>query len=288
PFQDDITIDFSITPSVSITVKEVLRVGHSKDDYYYINNPNTYKTVKEEYVSSYKIPTRLYFDNNGCYINLRFINQSGKVIDEKGWTIKPVTDSIDLNPEEHVNDPYVAYNCQTSIRNEIALPIEEKFQFPDYIDYFNIDVYHRLDLNSLSFKYSSAASFKYGSCSLTYYDFDGVFPYLEHDEEHKVTIPLSLSISNQKAVFSYRDIMYVNSKTLQMSLKEKEGFVKTRFFYLPVNKKEKLLEEKMYVDLKEAGLSKNDIHWELTYLANRNVVGDCDDSDYCVVEDENA
>ena len=283
-FQDDFTIDLTITPSKSAKIKEVLKVGHNSGDYYYVVNPNTTKNVKDAYISQYTIPSRLYFDENGCYISLSFYAENGELYDQKGWYIKPVTPSIDIYPENYINTPYTAENIYTSLTLRSYLSLNETFQFPDYIDYFNIDVYHRLTLDSISFQYTSLRAFSYSGASLTYYDFDNVFPYIEHDNQHRISVPLSISMNNKTASFSYRDVMWVHPKTLQMSLTEKEGFVRTRHFYMPVNKKSYLLEEKMQITVWEAGGSKNDIHYELSYLASRDLIGDCNNSDYCVVE----
>ena len=285
-FDNDVTIDFKIIPSKVATIKEVFKVGHNENDFYSINNPNFYKTVEGEYHSYYTLPTRMYFDENGCYVRLEFKDATNKVIDAKGFYIKPVTPSADIDPAQYVSAPYIANNVQTVYNRFLTLAISEEFQFPDYIDYFNIDIYHRLDLDSISFTYNSIAKFVYGEAYLTYYDFDNVFPFISHYNEHRISIPLSVSINNKKATFSYKNYMYVHPKSLQMSLETKEGFVKTRYFYLPVNKKDYLLDEKMSIDLYEAGHSKNDIHWNLTYLANRDLIGDCDSSDYCVVGEE--
>ena len=285
-FQENFLLDLTITPSRFTEVKEVLKVGHTEDDFYFIDNPNYVKSVKSSYTLQYTIPSRLYFDENGCYVSLSFYSANGSLYEERGWWIKPVTPSSDIYPENYVNEPYTANNISTIVRMFGYSSISESFQFPDYIDYFNIDVYHRLDLDSITFKYSSLKPFVYDSAYLTYHDFDNVFPYVDHNAKHQISIPLTISMDGTNAMFSYRDVMWVNPTTLQMSLVERRGFVRTRHFYMPVNKKEQLLEDRMQITVKGAGWSKNDIHYDLSYLASRDLIGDCDNSDYCIVEVE--
>ena len=85
---------------------------------------------------------------------------------------------------------------------------------------------------------------------------------------------------------NYLHEMYVHPKTLMMSFISRSGFVKTRYFYMPVNKKEEMLDEVVDITINKCGLTKNNISWHLSYLANQNLIGKCSNSDYCIVEGE--
>ena len=71
-----------------------------------------------------------------------------------------------------------------------------------------------------------------------------------------------------------------------MSFNPEEDFVLTRYFYLPKNGREDLIDKKMNVYLYGAGLGSSNITWNLTYLAGQNLLGDCSDSDYCIVGEQ--
>ena len=76
--------------------------------------------------------------------------------------------------------------------------------------------------------------------------------------------------------------MYVNPQTLDMSLVKYDGFVATKYFYLPINKIDLLLDQIFTIHFDEFGYGKSNFSWDMRYLNNRNLIGDCDNSDYCI------
>ena len=80
--------------------------------------------------------------------------------------------------------------------------------------------------------------------------------------------------------------MYVNPTSLEMSLVAKPGFVATPYFYLPKNKCEELLDQTFTIMVEEFGHGKTRFNWDIKYTNNHRLIGDCSNSDYCVVGEE--
>ena len=77
--------------------------------------------------------------------------------------------------------------------------------------------------------------------------------------------------------------MYVNPYTLEMSLVERDGFIETDKFYLPIGKEEMLENNvKMYFYFSDIGRSGVNARYDISYLKDYNFFGECDDSVYCV------
>ena len=76
--------------------------------------------------------------------------------------------------------------------------------------------------------------------------------------------------------------MYVNEKTLDMSLNPKEGFIPTDHFYLPINKSSDLLDEVFTLTFNHFGHGDSNFTWDMRYTNSRNFIGDCQNSEYCI------
>ena len=281
-FQEDSTITFKVNCTGSSICSEKFSCGPSQNDIRY-----SYKTESHVSGSTYKckvtLPTYMYLSESGMYCRIQVLGSDGRVVKTLSFTIYPITTNQTINPQDYISKQYTINYARYSISRDRFSSTSEKYSFPDYLDFLNIDTYYRLDLSGVHFNCSPIGTYSYESAYLEISDYHSIFPYLFHDNNHFVHIPLKITSNGSKRSFSFANTMYVHPKTLEMSMFLIDGFVPTRYFYLPVNKKKEMQEERVIVSIKHGGYAKSNITWDLSYLANNNVIGRCADSDYCIV-----
>ena len=161
----------------------------------------------------------------------------------------------------------------------------EEFGFYGFIDYFKVNNYYRLDIHNLYIDYYCFKDFPGGEAYLHFTDYNGVFSLMDSYDPlvPMFDVPLRFLWEPPEIYFLFPETMYVDPTTLQMSLTAKPGLVATHYFYLPRNKLSLLLDQDFYLEVKHLGHSNSYFSWKIRYLTNRNLIGDCDNSDYCVV-----
>lgn len=285
-------IDINISANQKIyTSYLTVYVGLSSSNYSYSKQYSSFTLAangtKKQTIT---LPTREYLTSNGMYIKfvLTYHKDLGGTdqTTTKSFVIYPVESKANIKPEDYITSPCTNHYVSYQFNNGVLTSSDESFQFPDYIDYFNIDTYHRLDLNSVSFNYTCSSSFTYSSAYLQIFDENNIFPYIDKNEDDYFLVPLKVTKNGNTYKFSFKNQFYVHPKTAQMSFDPEEDFTLTRYFYLPKNGREDLLDTKMNVYLYGAGLSASNISWNLTYLASQNLLGDCSDSDYCIIGEQ--
>ena len=286
--------------NVDITVKTDNRLygcflktyaGLSEGNYSYSKETSEFNIAAGgSVVKTITLPTRDYLTSNGMYIKLSLFysetfDAPKKNID-RTFVIHPIDAVSNIKPENYINAPCINKNVSYLLNKFTLTKENEQFQFPDYIDYFNIDTYHRLNLDSVTFSYTCKRSFTYSAAYLRIYDHTNAFPYISKDGDDAFMVPLKVITVGNKMGFAFKNKFYVNPDTAQISLEAKAGFVLTKYFYLPKNGREDLLDKKMDVLLFGAGYGSSNITWNLTFLASNNLLGDCSDSDYCIVGEQ--
>ena len=229
------------------------------------------------------LPTFSYLTPNGMFCRLTCVEKYGNTSKEFLFTIYPAIKNHTINAGSYISSSFNNLYASCSFFSGNLFYATEKFQFPNYIDYLNIDTYYYLDVSSVDFIYTLKTSMPYESAYISFEDSDNLFPYIQHDEEDYISVPLKIIKKGLFSTFEYAKTMYVHPKRLQMSLVPLEGFVATKHFYLPVNHKEDFLDRKIHIEIKNAGVCNTNIIWDLSYLANTNIIGSCSNSDYCVV-----
>ena len=286
------TIDIKITSSSRLYSSYVtVYAGLSQSNYSYSREYSSFNlSANGTKTQSIVLPTREYLTSNGMYIKLvvtyHDVLDGPSATSTTSFVIYPTVLNHDINPEEHIFTSYKIERASYILTAGRLRTIDESYLFPDYIDYFNIDTYHRLDLDSVSFTYVGASTFSYSSAYLQIYDDDNVFPYIHKNNDGYFLVPLIVNKTANKYSFAFKNQFYVNPISAQMSFDPEEGFVLTRYFYLPKNGREDLIDKNMNVYLYGGGLASSNIRWNLTYLASQNLLGDCSDSDYCIVGEQ--
>ena len=231
---------------------------------------------------SLKLPIQNLLGKNGIDCIISLIDLNSEEICSHSFSLKPSSYS-----KINVKDYLTSYRINNDVvvdPDRYATCHQEKYIFDSFVDFFNEDNYYRLNLRKISLTYSCFQSFPGCTAKLRFTDYNKVFPYLDNsDQIPSFEIPLRYVVEGSKVYFDFPELMYVNPRTLEMSLNARPDFKLTRYFYLPINRKNLLIDQTFALEVSDFGYDKTSFTWNLTYLNNRNLLGDCNNSDYCVV-----
>ena len=280
----DVSLTGTLTSTNGYTgVRERLSVAPKGGTYSYFHTTASHDVVKgRPYSVSLPMPIHNMLSSSGIDCKVALLNSSSVEIQSYLFSLKPITKAR-INVNDYLNTPYKAMDTVIDPDN-YGTSNYESVMFDGFIDYFNEDNYYRLNLNKLKFTYSCPKVFPGCNATLNFTDYNNVFPYLsEGDALNNIRIPLRTAVQGSKFYFDFPEQMYVNPQTLEMSIVAKPGYRLTKYFYLPINKKELLIDEVFTLEVRDFGYNKLSFSWTISYLNNRNLIGDCDNSDYCVV-----
>lgn len=236
------------------------------------------------YLLTFKLPLKSNLTDRGLSVTIDFIDTGNVILQSFSFNIKPVSPTT-INPKLYTNEYFV-------IEDVIVDPDDyqthrfEKIKFDKTYDYFDVDNYYRLPLEDTFITYECGLLFPGCTAHLHFTDYLKVFPYLDNDKEVPTfDIPLKVNGKIGGVSFSFPSVMYVNPSTLDMSLEARPGFSATRYFYLPKNRSEELLDQTFYLAVKDFGYGKTSFTWPIKYTNNHHLIGDCSNSDYCVIGD---
>ena len=152
---------------------------------------------------------------------------------------------------------------------------EEKY-IPDYyhkIDFSNFKIEDDISLNIPLF--CESATF-----SIT--NPNGTFEAFGNDSA--ITIPLALVKDEAKKYhLGFKNKLYVNPITLEMSPTKKNGYVETNHFYLPRNGKQKENAYNCTIKISRMGIDYANFYSVFKYKSVLNTLGNCRNSEYCIV-----
>ena len=143
--------------------------------------------------------------------------------------------------------------------------------------------YHKIDLLDYGILVDRNDLY-YLSCNptLVIKNYNNIFEDVKGANE---TVTFNLKIKRATIGYSFElvDDLYVNQETLKLSSIPKEGYVKTKHIYFPVNEMQNQDKYECYFALNNFGIDKDFLihHFELKAL--RNTFGDCSNSKYCIV-----
>ena len=267
-------------------VQERIYLGPSGEDYIYIYTTSIHSiNIRRSVTSTLPMPLGELLTTKGVDCKIAVL-VNGEIRDTYEFKVKPIS-YPEIPVSQYQNTPYV-------IEDVIVDPLDytnkhtESYRFEGFLDYFDCDYYYHLSIDNLSINYNCFASFPGCEASLHFVDYNRLFPYLDNDDEiPSFDIPLKGYYEDNAVVFDFLNTMYVNPKTLDMSFTPREGMVQTYYFYLPRNKLPLLLDQDFYLNVSNFGYGKSSFNWKIRYLNNRNLIGDCDNSEYCVVGEVN-
>lgn len=284
-YADDCNLSGMITPLVSVPgAKERLSVAVSGASYSKFITTQAHDAYKNQlFFLTFKLPLKTMLSYKGIDCLVEFLDNEYNTLQSFTFSLKPMR-KISINPGD-----YLTSYC--SIKDTIVDPDNykstsgEELMFNGFIDYFNINNYYRLSLDGLYLTHKCLKDdFSIqAEAYLHFDDYNAVFPTLDMSTDIPCfDIPLLAVKSRNKVSFKLKNTMYVNPKTLEMSLNAKPNYVPTHYFYLPINKMSDLFNQKFTLKVDSFGFNKISFSWDLRYTNNHGLIGDCHNADYCV------
>lgn len=282
----DKTIHATITSGKYYSnVRERLSVGIAGENYIYFSATAAHDLVySTPYDLTFTLPISTMLSSKGMSCRIEVVNEGNVTMKSFIFTIMPIPHQR-IVPTSYVRDYFRQYDVV--LKPNDLFSRMEAIRFSNYIDYFSEDNYYRLSLNHLHIDYASTFPFPGCEATLKFVDYNRIFTSLDSgDSVPIVEIPLRVVNPKKSEIcFDFPQNMYVNPNTLEMSLVAKPNYVLTNHFFLPINKKDLLVDQVFTIEVTNFGYGKTSFDWNLTYLNNRGLIGDCDNSDYCVVGD---
>ncbi|MCQ2086941.1 MAG: SRP9/SRP21 family protein [Bacilli bacterium] len=280
-YQSDTTIGFKYSlGAFRDSVYEEMRV------YDPVSNTQYYKVTKAKHdVGKYETVSvnfdlRLsgYFDYRGLKIRF-YIYYNTTSIYDKSVTIYPIEKSTVYVYEDNVKR-LTSKNVAFKLGSRSVSTFYDDFNFVNTNDFIDADSYYSLDLKSLNFLYNQSAM-SYSSGTLSVYDPKMNLKHFDH-VEGKVTLPIEVINKEEVKGFKFKDSFYVDRLDLDTSTRYIPGYVLSQDFYFPVNKKRDFLGTKIEIILKDCGYNKYTLIFRVNYDVYRDLIGSCNESDYCV------
>lgn len=267
--------------------KERLSVCISGSEYTYFHSTAAHNiSYNVTYDIVFTLPLKTMMTSKGIGVKVESIDENNNVLKSYMFALKPA-------PHQRINVNDYTVN-QFKVTNVVVDPDKyfllnyEAITFPNISSYFNQDYYYDLDLSGLTMKYICFMPFPGCEAKLKFIDYNRVFKNLDSSGDVPIVeIPLRTTIKTGQISFLFPEIMYVNPQTLDMSLKPKMGYIPTGHFYLPINQKQNLIDQVFTLEVDNFGYAKTSFSYDVTYLTSRSLVGDCDNSDYCVIGEVN-
>lgn len=279
--QEDVDIDFHIifcNQDVMTGIYEQLIVGTPERPNASVARKKSHSVSNlQEYVVTFTLPLSYYFDEDGISVTFRILN-SESVMYSKTVELYPPGNDV-ISPFDYVTTRFVSKPLVARFNQTKAVYSGDKLLFKNYTPYFTNDVYHRLRLDQFTFTLDTLDdSFSHGESSMTILSKNELFP------KYPIGIVYTkLTKNGSKIDISFQNILYVEPKQLTMSFVPLPGYKSTKYFYLPVNKMDEIYGMELAFEIKNIGYNKTTIRWNMTYEPTTHKVGNCYDSEYCVV-----
>ena len=100
----------------------------------------------------------------------------------------------------------------------------------------------------------------------------------------KAVFDLEIYKIGKNLYFKHKNRLFVNRSNLESSSYYIPGYVESENLFFPVNSKEKFLGSNIELVVNDFGYNKFNLVFDLKYDKAQNLIGNCINSDYCVVE----
>ena len=284
-YQADPSVAFTVRSTYSSTKSayEIFRFGDN-------NNPNQQTVTKAvhsvaangTYTGYVTLPTQSFLGDNGMKITIELYNSNGTRISQTSCYIYPRKPEI-INPLHYSNDVYICPQTCANISDWALSYQTESYIFSHIDDYFLTDIYYRLPLEQFVLQTSIPQnSFSYTKAYLKIVGLQEYFPSLTY-VSGTATIPLSVKYDNGDLTLALKSALYVEPKLLFMSTSVRQDYALTKNFYLPINHCKDLVGSSFTFGIEGVGYNKSSFIWETALLSENPLIGDCQNSAYCVV-----
>ena len=162
-----------------------------------------------------------------------------------------------------------------------------KYSFIDYPSCLIPSYYHELCIDQLSITCSdySMAKVTCKDINLVITNRNGVFNDLGGTSTSLI-LPLTLEFNGTTGKLKFKNTMYVDPTTLMMSSTKKSGYVATNHLYFPRNEMKYQGEYEFNVLFTNFGINKTSVSSKHTIKALINTLGDCYNSEYCIINND--
>jgi len=233
--------------------------------------------------TTFTIPIKNYLTENGLTLKFEILSYPDrKVLKSYSVSIYPCLQA-GWTYEQYMRGLYITRNIGFYGNGKSLTGITEAYYFHHIGEYVDNEYYYRLDLENNYMNYDSIFKLSYDSINLKIADRDNLFPNFKHDKNKNINIPLKATVNDEaKVSFSIKNTLYVNESTLEMRGSYQKGYTPTRDFYFPINKREKLIGTRMYLEFVNYGKSKVNMTFPLQYIAGEPLVGNSGSAKYFV------
>lgn len=245
------------------------------EEYEIVNPQDTLWKLNYTFKFAYRIP------DGGLKIKF---STSGRGLAAKSCEILIYKELVEtINCREYKNYPYIVENRTFSIRDSVVGNNKEQFQFADTVDYLSINGNYELDLNEIMFNFSGMTSLgnKDQDKYLRIQDTNDNFKYISKDKDGYINIPVMLNQKNKEVRVSFKNKMYYNPFTLDMSLNKRVGFEETNKFYISPKFFKDLESSKIELRMNKLGMNSLTGILDFRFESDRKFIGLCYDSTYC-------
>jgi len=158
--------------------------------------------------------------------------------------------------------------------------------FKSFDPIFYPEFYSKIDLTKIQFQEKVFGGYRkptFGSATLSFdadlYCFgklgiaSGLRRYIDLD---------IVDAGNNQYSFAFKNNVYVNPSTYEMSEIKYDGFVQTKYLYLPRNEMNQIGTLSFLISVSDLGIAKSYLNYNFSVQPIRNTVGDCINSEYCI------
>lgn len=284
-YQNNPLVSYKInsTYTTAKTIYEIFRFGDENNpNQQTITKPNHSIAAKGTYEGYVTIPTKTFLGDNGMSITLDVFDENGSKLRSGSVHIYPIN-SETIDPTTYNKSNYQCPHTKAKLNNSLPSYIDENYTFSKVDDYFLSDIYYRLDVGQFEIQTSlDESDFTYDSAYLYILGNEEYFPGLSFTDG-KATIPLKVVYNTGRLYFQFLNTLYVESRLLIMSTTPKNNYKATPHFYLPVNHCDDLMGSDFLFEINGAGLNKTTFRWTSTLISGSPIVGNCQNSGYCVI-----
>ena len=160
--------------------------------------------------------------------------------------------------------------------------LKDTFDFTKFGDYVDNDYYYRLEIDRNKFYFSNTYPLKFDSVYLRFYDDELLFPNIFQRYKNQISLPLKLLQNNEEVRFQFKDMFYVDKKTLKVSDSYRQGYYYSSSFYFPINSQAVFNSKTLTIDIRGLGLNKINTSITLKYEVNRLLVGPGSNGEYFI------
>ncbi len=190
----------------------------------------------------------------------------------------------DINVNELEDYKFSSIALTRQIVNNVLVEEKEEYDFSNVTHDIENDVYYKFSFENFSFYCKSQLSYSFLTAYLTILDSENLFPNFHTFGKQTIWLPLEIEQDGQLCKLSLKKYKYyVNLYTLDMSTIYRKGYVMTEDIYLPKNCKSILNGKEATIQITKSGYGNNNLTITTKLNFDRNIVGSCSDSEYCVV-----